>query len=188
MAPRPAPKATQLCVGVLICGGPVHAPNRLGGVCFAVGIEFRARNLVVGLGRIIRECSQFGVELQGANARGILVPDAMRGERLVFDGKREFAGLVRILGYYGKRVFPHSGLGFKSNVLNENVVGHFALPVLPATLNAVAGFLRRLERFGGVPSAGSTTMMLVTNFLMPCASKSIVVRSASVSVMTPQPY
>ena len=55
---------------------------------------------------------------------------------------------------------------------------------------AAAAFLARLEpdRFGGVPSAISTTIMLVTNFLMPWASKSMVVRSASDWVTTPHPY
>src|SRR5207245_319 len=55
---------------------------------------------------------------------------------------------------------------------------------------AAIAFLRRLARgrFGGVPSAGSTTIRLVTNFLIPWRSKSIEVRSSSDSVMTPQPY
>ena len=61
--------------------------------------------------------------------------------------------------------------------------GYFALAAV------AAAFLRfDPARFGGVPSAGSTTIMLVTNFLVPCASKSIVVRSTSDCVTTPHPY
>ena len=53
-------------------------------------------------------------------------------------------------------------------------------PKLSYSLGALA--------LGGVPSAISTTMMLVTNFFMPCRSKSIEVRSLSDSVITPRPY
>jgi len=68
--------------------------------------------------------------------------------------------------------------------------GYFGSATSAVTGAATIAFFLRFARgrFGGVPSAGSTTMMLVTNFFAPWRSKSIDVRSASDSVTTPKPY
>ena len=65
------------------------------------------------------------------------------------------------------------------------IVGRF-LPALAE--EPLARCLEAEGRGGAAPDINSTTMRLVTNFLTPCSSKSIVVRSTLDSVTTPRPY
>src|ERR1700723_3958617 len=166
------------CVGIL--RGFLH----VGG---AVGFQFRVRQIEVRLHRVIFRRGKFQVQAVGADVRRILKTDAARIERFVRNGQSEFARFGRGFAN-GESIFTALGLGFETDELHDDVVvvAHF-----PAAATATAAtFFTRLARLrlGGVPSAISTTMMLVTNFFMPCRSKSIEERSLSDSVMTPRPY
>src|SRR5208283_448359 len=113
----------------------------------------------------------------------------MRYEGFIGNIESELAVLA--LSADMKRVFTGEGHRLKANILDDEAT-HFApgtktrVARVGAGATAFTRFARR--RFGGTPSAGSTTIRLVTNFLIPCASKSIVVRSWLYSVITPQPY
>jgi hypothetical protein len=80
-----------------------------------------------------------------------------------------------------KGILPRKCLRLKTDVLNDDAAAHLApgTNTRETTVASVfAGFARLARRrFGGAPSAGLTTIRLVTNFLIPCASKSMVVRS-----------
>src|SRR6201998_44328 len=139
------------------------------------------------MGRVGRELS---IESECADGRSVLISSAMCDKCFVCYLQREFtlgASFSHI-----KCVFAHLRLRFESSVLDDDSVVHLA----PGTNTgeARAGtdclFLARLarRRLGGIPSAGSTTIMLVTTFFSPWMSKSMVVRSPFDSVMTPQPY
>lgn len=56
----------------------------------------------------------------------------------------------------------------ETSLLDDHVLAHFA-PAIAAGTGGVRAFLPRFGRgrFGGVPSAGSTTIRLVTNFFIP---------------------
>src|SRR6266849_2627800 len=112
----------------------------------------------------------------------------MGTERFVQDGERKIAGLGSGFPHH-EIVAADQNFRFKTEILHDCRRAHFA-PVIAGARAMPSAFLRRLRRgrLGGVPSARSTTMMLVTNFLTPCRSKSMVVRSASDSMITPQPY
>src|SRR6202041_420771 len=166
------------CVGIL--RGFLH----VGG---AVGFQFRVRQIEVRLHRVIFRRGKFQVQAVGADVRRILKTDAARIERFVRNGQSEFARFGRRFAN-GERVFPALGFGLESHELHDDVVvAHF--PAAAKATGAATFFTRFARlRFGGVPSAISTTMMLVTNFFIPCRSKSIEVRWLSDSVTTPKPY
>src|ERR1700733_7572566 len=133
---------------------------------------------------------EFPVKSVGTDVRRILITDATGVERVVRNGQSEFARL-RLRLSDGKSIFAHRRLGLETDELDDDLRRHFAPGKLPAAAAITATvFLTRFARLrlGGVPSAISTTIMLVTNFFMPCRSKSIEVRSLSDSVMTPKPY
>src|SRR5580704_15940584 len=98
-----------------------------------------------------------------ANIRRILKTDAAGVESFVGNGQGIFARLGGRFAHR-KRIFAALGLSLEPHKLHDNVVvAHF-----PAGTAAAAFFARLARlRFGGVPSASSTTMMLVTNFFMP---------------------
>src|SRR5208337_4028211 len=126
----------------------------------------------------------------GANGRSILIAGAMGNEGLVGDvqGKIAFFGGPTDM----KGVLAGERLRLEADVLDNNAGAHLAPGTNTLAASVGSGFtaLTRLarRRFGGVPSAASTTIRLVTKSLRPCASKSMVVRSEPDSVMTPQPY
>jgi hypothetical protein len=135
---------------------------------------------------------QFRLQPLGTDPWGVLISCPVRNKRLVGDIQREFAFLA--IPPHVERIRAGERFGLEPHILhNERNRRHLAPPgtnTFPdnvgACLIAFTRFTRR--RFGGVPSAGSTTIRLVTKIFVPCASKSIVVRSEAVSVMTPQPY
>src|ERR1700674_3945249 len=138
---------------------------------------------------------EFAAEAEGADVGRILETSAPAVGRRIGNRQGKLARLGLGLAH-GKSVFALEGADFIPYKLNDEAITHRATTVLgPATagagtrMAAVTFFLRlERERLGGVPSVGSTTMMLVTNFFGPCKSKSIEVRSASESVTTPSPY
>src|SRR6202046_4136674 len=141
------------------------------------------RGMVLGGG-------QFTVKPVRTDVRRILIADTARVERLVGNRQSKFARL-RLRLSNGKSIFTNRRLGLETDELDDDLRRHFAPDKLPAAAAITATvFLTRFARLrlGGVPSAISTTMMLVTNFFMPCRSKSIEVRSLSDSVITPRPY
>jgi len=113
---------------------------------------------------------QFGLQPLRANGGGVLVASAMRNEGLVGD----IEGELTILAFSAnmKRVLAGEWHGLEANVLHDDVA-HFAPGTntraawvgAGATTAAFTRFARL--RFGGTPSAGSTTIRLVTNFLIP---------------------
>src|SRR5579862_9318858 len=141
----------------------------------------------VRLGRMVLGSRQLYVQAMRANVRRILKTHAARIERFVRNSQSIFAGLGR--GFAdGKGIFAALRFGFESDELHNHVVvsAHFPAGTAAATATAATFFVRFARlRFGGVPSAISTTIMLVTNFFIPCKSKSMEVRSLSDSVMTP---
>src|ERR1700722_19894556 len=129
-----------------------------------------------------------------ANIRRVLETHFARVECFNRNQQREFARFGGCLAHR-ERIFASPFLGFKPYKLNDHPVivvvrAHLPAPTGSAAAITAATFFTRLARLrlGGVPSAISTTMMLVTNFLGPCRSKSIEVRSLSDSVTTPKPY
>ena len=122
---------------------------------------------------------QFPVKPVRTDVRRILIADAARVERVVRNRQSEFARL-RLRFSNGEGIFAHRRLGLETDELDDDLRRHFAPDKDPAAAAITATvFLTRFARLrlGGVPSAISTTIMLVTNFFMPCRSKSIEVRS-----------
>src|ERR1700687_974057 len=179
----------------LLLGGTrvaARMTRRMGG---AVLFKFRIGHFgVVQLG-VIAVGSKFPVKLERADVWRILKTDAVRNKSIIRNRNRKFACL---LGDYAnaKRILADLRPADKADILDDCLAVHFAPGAAAAAISAVglaatsAAFLRRLTRlrFGGVPSAGSMTIRLVTNFFIPWTSKSIEVRSESVSVITPSPY
>src|SRR6266478_820480 len=137
---------------------------------------------------MVRVSGQLGSEPDGADGRRILILGAMGDKGFVGNVQPVFALVARFA--HIECVLAHQRLGLESDVPHNCVVAHLAPGM--GTGEACAGntFLIRLVRgrFGGTPSAGSTTIRLVTNCLMPWTSKSTVVRLGSDWVMTPHPY
>src|ERR1700747_3723660 len=104
-----------------------------------------------------------------ANIRRILKTDAAGVESFVGNGQGIFARLGDSFAH-GKGIFAALGLSLEPHKLHDNVVvAHFPAGTTASTATAATAFFARLARLrlGGVPSASSTTMMLVTNFFMP---------------------
>src|SRR5580704_29086 len=104
-----------------------------------------------------------------ANIRRILKTDAAGVESFVGNGQGIFARLGGRFAHR-KRIFAALSLSLEPNKLHDNVVvAHFPAGTIAGAATAATAFLARFARlrFGGVPSASSTTMMLVTNFFMP---------------------
>src|SRR6202008_1299085 len=133
---------------------------------------------------------QLRLESLCADVRSILIPNAVGEESFVRNVQSEFAFGARLA--HLKRVFPREQLCLEAEVLDNGFVAHLAPGTYTRELSegaGVTGFTRLARRrLGGTPSAGSTAIRLVTNSLIPCESKSIVVRSESYLTMTPQPY
>src|SRR5271166_4032072 len=134
--------------------------------------------------------SQLRLQPFGADPRRILIARAMGNKSLIRYVQCEFALFPFQPDVKG--VLPGQCFRLETDILNDDPGAHLApgtntrAAIVGAALTGLARLARR--RFGGVPSAGSTTIRLVTNFFGPCASKSMVVRSMLDSVMTPQPY
>jgi hypothetical protein len=164
-------------------------------VAAAVIIQFLIGNLKVSIRRMISIRSQLAAKAGGTDVGGVLVACAPTIESSIGNGQRKFAGFAIGLAH-GKSIFAHKVADFVPHKLNDEAIGHRVTTVLGSatviagTRTATVTFFLRLERerLGGVPSAGSTTIILVTNFFGPCRSKSMDVRSASESVTTPKPY
>ena len=111
---------------------------------------------------------QFRLQSLRANAGGVLIASAMRYEGFI--GNVEGELVVLTLPADNKRVFTGEGCRLKANVLDYETA-HFApgTKTRAAWVGAGAAAFTRLarRRFGGTPSAGSTTIRLVTNFLTP---------------------
>src|ERR1700723_2294701 len=159
----------------------------------AVRFQFRVGQIEMRVRGVIFSRGQLHVQPVRTNIRRILKSHAPRIKSLVGNGQRKFPRFRRCFANR-ERIFPAALLRFESHELHDHaiavVVAHFPAPTGSAAAITAAAFFTRLARlrFGGVPSACSTTMMLVTNFFIPCRSKSIEVRSLSDSVMTPKPY
>jgi len=110
---------------------------------------------------------QFRLQSFRANPGGILIASAMRYEGFICNVEGELAVLT--LPADKKRVFTGEGCRLKANVLDYEAA-HFApgTNTRAAWVGAGAAAFARLarRRFGGTPSAGSTTIRLVTNFLI----------------------
>src|ERR1700683_4561019 len=133
---------------------------------------------------------QFPVKPVRADVRRILIAHAASVESVVWNRQSKFARLGLRLSNC-KRIFADSRFRLETDELDDDLRRHFAPDTVPAAAAIAATvFLTRFARLrlGGVPSAISTTIMLVTNFFMPCKSKSMEVRSWSDSVITPKPY
>lgn len=111
---------------------------------------------------------KLGLKSLCTNTWGILIAGAVRNEGLIRNVQSEFAILA--LATHVKRVLARKWLGLEANVLNDKAA-HLApgTNTGEASVGATGAGLTRLarRRFGGTPSAGSTTIKLVTNFLMP---------------------
>src|SRR5271167_629890 len=122
-------------------------------------------------------CSQFRLQPFSADSGGILIAGAVRNERFVGNIQSEFT--IFACAAHVECVFTRERLRLEPEVLNDDTGAHFAPPgtntgpeSVGAGLTALARLARR--RFGGMPSAASMTMRLVTNFLIPWVSKSMV--------------
>src|SRR3984893_1186715 len=164
-------------------------------VAAAVIVQFLVGNFVVSVRGVISIRGEFAAETGRTDVGAVLVARAPAIEGRIGNRQCKFAGLVPGFAH-GKSVLAHKRADFVPDKLDDEAIAHTATAVLgPMTATAgmrapAATFFLRLERerLGGVPSAGSTIIMLVTNFFRPCRSKSIDVRSASESVTTPNPY
>src|SRR5271156_2795696 len=166
-------------LSVLVRLGSVRIFGRLVHVRGAVFIQLGIRKIEMGIGGMVFSGGQFTVKPVRTNVRRILIADATGVERVVRNRQSKFARLCLRLSN-GESVFAHRRLRLEADELNDDLRRHFAPGEDPAAAAITATvFLTRLARlrFGGVPSAISTTMMLVTNFFTPCRSKSIEVRS-----------
>src|SRR5271166_5271529 len=112
---------------------------------------------------------QFGVQPLRADRGRILITSKMRDERRIGNVQRKLAilsGLPHL-----KPVFTHEGIGFETHVLNEDSIAHLApgTNTREARTGGGVATLTRLvrRRLGATPSAGSTTIKLVTNSLIP---------------------
>jgi len=149
------PTAVQASVGFGCAGNPV-------------GIEFGAGDYVLAFWWMVRMGGQFRLQSLRANTGGVLIAGAMRYEGFI----RNIEGELPVLALTAdmKRVLTGEGRRLEAHILDDEAA-HFA----PGTNTRVARdgagaaaftrFARR--RFGGTPSAGSTTIRLVTNFLTP---------------------
>src|SRR5208282_5358200 len=175
---------------ILLLGLPRGKPvlRRSRRMAAAIILEVGVGDAVMRAGRMIFIRGQLAAELDRAHVRRVLVADAAAIEGLVGDRQRKLAD--HVCGFAdGEGVFADERLYLESDELHDDVVLCHLAPTADAMAGAATAFLRRLvRRLGGVPSAGSTTIMLVTNFFMPWRSKSMEVRSESDSVTTPRPY
>ena len=154
----------------------------------AVLVEFLVGDLEVRIHWMISVRREFATKPQGTDVGRVLEPRAPAIERRIGNRQCKLACFVLRLAH-GKSVLAHERADFISYKLDDKAITHratagFGAAVAGAgTRTATVTFFLRLERerLGGVPSAGSTTMMLVTNFFGPCRSKSIEVRSESES-------
>src|SRR4029077_4289569 len=133
-----------------------------------VGVELCAGDYVLAFRRMVRMGGQFRLQSLRVNAGGVLIARAMRYEGFIGNVEGELAVLP--LPADNKRVFTGEGCRLKANVLDYEAA-HFAhgTKTRAARVGAGAAAFTRLarRRFGGTPSAGSTTIRLVTNFLIP---------------------
>ena len=118
---------------------------------------------------MVRVRGQFRLQSLRANGGGVLIASAMRNEGFIGNVEGEFTVLA--LPAYVKRVFTGVGRRLEAHVLDDEAT-HFApgtnTRVARVGAGAAAAFARLARRrFGGTPSAGSTTIRLVTNFLIP---------------------
>src|ERR1700722_2300137 len=134
----------------------------------AVILELRVGDGVASVRRMVRVRGEFPAKFARANVRRIL--DAQQAFIKSFGRNRqgEFARLGGSFSH-GEGVFTDRRLHLISQELNDDFVAHLApatsLGATAATTNFLPFLARR--RFGGTPSAASTTMMLVTNFFIP---------------------
>ena len=140
----------------------------------AIVIQFFVGDLEMGIRRMIRVRGELAAKPEGTDIRRVLEPCAPAIERCVGDGQRKFACLALGLPH-GKHVLANEGAYFIPNKLNDETIAHRtagaadAAETAGARVAATVTFFLRLarDRLGGVPSAGSTTIRLVTNFFGP---------------------
>src|ERR1700722_5023164 len=134
--------------------------------------QLGVRDIVMRQLRMIRAGRQFLPQFQRTYIRRILIPHPALVKRHDGNGQRKFAWFVGLFANR-KGVLAHRTFGSESAKLNHDFIDHLALAALSATSTATAAtsalattFFARFARlrFGGVPSAASTTIMLVTNF------------------------
>jgi hypothetical protein len=146
----------------------VEASGRFWHTGSPIGVELYAGDYVLAFRRMVRVGGQFGLQSLRANAGGVLIASAMRNEGFVGDIQGELAVLSFSADMKG--VFPGEGHSLEADILDDEAT-HFAPGTNTRVARVGAGatdftrFARR--RFGGTPSAGSTTIRLVTNFLIP---------------------
>src|SRR5271155_2291994 len=118
--------------------------------------------------RMIFGCGQLTMKPVRTNVRRVLITHAPFVECFVWNRQSEFARL-RLRLSNGKSIFARGRLGLETDELDDDLRRHLAPGNAIAATAAATVFLTRLARLrlGGVPSAISTTMMLVTNFFMP---------------------
>src|ERR1700690_899179 len=152
----------------------------------AVILKLQIGDVKMSFRRIIAGGSEFATQFQRANAGSVLKTDPVGGKCFVCDGQGKFP---RLGGGFSHRksIFADRLFGRKPHELHQEFFAHLA-PADLARATGTTAFFRALFRLGGVPSASSTTMMVVTNFFIPWRSKSMEVRSESDSVTTPRPY
>src|SRR6266481_163818 len=135
----------------------------------AIRFQLRAGDVVLRLQGMIFVGCQFCLQAFGADRWRILIARAMRDKRFVGDVQGELT--VFTVTPHRKRVLPRERVCPEAHVLDQNTSAHFAPGTKTRAFSVGAGLtgLGRLarRRFGGVPSASSTTIMLVTNILIP---------------------
>jgi len=110
---------------------------------------------------------QLTVEFEGANVGSVLITYAVGIKCLIHNCQCKFAGLARVLSHE-KAILTGDRIRLETNILDDHALAHFA-PAVAAGRGVGTAFLLRFRRarLGGVPSAGSTTIKLVTNFFIP---------------------
>src|SRR5579864_8417380 len=138
---------------------------------------------------MVRIRRQLAAEFARANVGRILNSQQVLVECFGWNCQREFARVTRNFPH-AEGVLADQRLHLIAEKLHDDFVAHLGPATKPGRGAAPTTFLIFLarRRLGGVPSAASTTMMLVTNFFMPWRSKSMEVRSELDSVTTPRPY
>jgi hypothetical protein len=131
-------------------------------------LKLRVSDGVVSLRGMVRVRCQLAPELARANIWRIL--DAQTALIKGFGGNRqcEFARFARSFPH-GESILADLRFHFVTKKLHDDFVTHLApTTVLGSGTAAIIFFALFVRlRLGGVPSAASTTIMLVTNFFMP---------------------
>src|SRR3989475_12197907 len=137
---------------------------------------------------VIAAGGEFAPQAQGADVRRVLKARAVGIKCRVGDGQGIYARFTSWLAH-AEGVLTVERVRHKPEVLQDYFTAHFVPEAATATAAGFAGgvataFLRRRAgfRFCGGPSAGPTTIRLVTNFLLTWECKSTQMRSASMAL------